>query len=188
MVLACLAVIEERCKGNLSFTHASLQPIELLPDDEAGIEAYASYLDQLTEFDQEQASAAVRSKTTSDAITSNNPKLGLAQISSTGLDPMPLDNNTPSTLKCSTDHLDPPAVSISSNSSINESLFTWADIPIPSSILHPDIARTLALKANYIIDARHAKNDLIVRADCPNFPDTLWLDVLLDRFIDLDRV
>jgi len=44
------------------------------------------------------------------------------------------------------------------------------------------------LKANYIIDARHAKNDLIVRPDCPDFPDCLWIDMLLNRYIDLDRV
>jgi len=48
--------------------------------------------------------------------------------------------------------------------------------------------KTLALKANYLVDIRQAKNNLIVRPDCPDFPDALWNDVLLNSYINLDRV
>ena len=51
LVHPCLAVIEERCQGHISLMHVTLQLIDLLPDYEAGYEAYMSYLDQLTEID-----------------------------------------------------------------------------------------------------------------------------------------
>jgi len=67
-------------------------------------------------------------------------------------------------------------------------LFAWSNALISSSVLDPDIVQTLLLKANYIIDARRAKNDLVVRPDCPDFPNGLWIDVLLNRYVDLNRV
>jgi len=53
LVCACLAVIEERHQGHISLAHATLKLIDLLPDNDAGNEAYVSYLDQLTEIDHE---------------------------------------------------------------------------------------------------------------------------------------
>jgi hypothetical protein len=46
----------------------------------------------------------------------------------------------------------------------------------------------LALKANHLLDLKAAKNDLVSQLDCPNFPDNLWLDVLANRYNDLDKV
>ena len=80
------------------------------------------------------------------------------------------------------------AASLGPNAPVDESLFTWSNTPVSSSVLDPNVTRMLLLKANYIIDTRRAKNDLIVRPDCPDFPDGLWIDVLLNWFVDLDRV
>jgi hypothetical protein len=55
-------------------------------------------------------------------------------------------------------------------------------------LVDPSIAKTLALKANHLVDLKAAKSDLLSRFDCPNLPEGLWLDVLADRFIDLDKV
>ena len=46
----------------------------------------------------------------------------------------------------------------------------------------------IALHANYLLDVKHAKNNLFVCADCPPVPDGLWTDVLLDQYIDFDHV
>ena len=61
-------------------------------------------------------------------------------------------------------------VGLRPNTSIDKFLFTWANISISTSILDLDVAQKLVLKANYIINTRHAKNDVIVRPDYPNFP------------------
>jgi len=50
LVLACLAMIEEGCKGNITLTNVTLQLVDLLPNDVTGNEAYGSYLDQLIEI------------------------------------------------------------------------------------------------------------------------------------------
>ena len=75
MVLACLAIVEERRQGHISLAHATLQLVQLLPDNDASNEAYGSYLDQLTEIDHERALDSSRGKTTSDAITLIDPQM-----------------------------------------------------------------------------------------------------------------
>src|SRR5882672_9308626 len=60
--------------------------------------------------------------------------------------------------------------------------------PVRPQPLDADIMETLVLKANHLIDVRRAKNNLVVRPDCPDFPDALWTDILLDHYINLDRV
>jgi len=53
LAVACLAIVKERCKGNITLSQVSLQLVKLLPDNNACVEAYASYLEQLTKIDQE---------------------------------------------------------------------------------------------------------------------------------------
>jgi hypothetical protein len=38
------------------------------------------------------------------------------------------------------------------------------------------------------LDLKAAKNDLVSQLNCPNFPNHLWLDVLANQYVDLDRV
>src|SRR5882672_6575603 len=40
---------------------------------------------------------------------------------------------------------------------------------------------------NYL-NVTRAKKNLVVRQDCPNFPDNLWTDMLLNRYVNLDHV
>ena len=40
----------------------------------------------------------------------------------------------------------------------------------------------------YFLNVKCAKNHLPIHANCPPFIDGLWTDVLLDRYVDLDRV
>jgi len=77
----------------------------------------------------------------------------------------PLMPDIPINLKCSVDHPHGPTSNCNANASINESRFTWSGIPVTSTALDPNVAQTLALKVNYIIDVRRAKNDLIIRPD-----------------------
>jgi hypothetical protein len=48
--------------------------------------------------------------------------------------------------------------------------------------------QTLSLKVNHLLDLKAAKSNLVSQLDCPNFPDHLWLDVLANRYVDLDKV
>ncbi|KAF8589813.1 hypothetical protein K439DRAFT_1331586, partial [Ramaria rubella] len=41
---------------------------------------------------------------------------------------------------------------------------------------------------NYSFNSKGAKADLLVQPNCPDFPDTLWIDVLLNHYIDLDKI
>ncbi|KAI0764444.1 hypothetical protein BC629DRAFT_918702 [Irpex lacteus] len=54
--------------------------------------------------------------------------------------------------------------------------------------LHPDLQETLRCKSIYSQDVTAAKQALICEPDCPQLPDPLWNDVLLSRFVDLDRI
>ena len=74
------------------------------------------------------------------------------------------------------------------HSATDESLYPWKDDQETLAMLDPLIAKTLALRANYLLNIKYAKNDLLIHANCPPFPDGLWTDILLDRYIDLNCV
>jgi len=70
----------------------------------------------------------------------------------------------------------------------NKSMYGWTGVPVPCRSLNPGITKTLSLQVNYLIDVKRAKNTLIIQANFPNFPDTLWTDVLLNKYIDLNHI
>ncbi|KAF8587374.1 hypothetical protein K439DRAFT_1250819, partial [Ramaria rubella] len=74
----------------------------------------------------------------------------------------------------------------------DESLYGWrhtyvAPVTIDEPV-DPILKRTLRLKQNYLLDSKCAKAELVGQRGCPEFLDSLWIDVLLDRFIDLDKI
>ncbi|KAF8591632.1 hypothetical protein K439DRAFT_1656514 [Ramaria rubella] len=46
----------------------------------------------------------------------------------------------------------------------------------------------LRLKQNYLLDSKCTKAELVGQRGCPEFPDSLWINVLLDQFIDLNKI
>ena len=183
VALACLTIVEERRQGHITLAHATLQLVELLPDDDTGNEAYGSYLDQLTEIDHKRALASSRGKTTNEAIVSRDVQRAPDQIPA-----QKPSGIATGVLKRTIDHPDGPSHDSSPDTSANESLYAWAGVPVATVPLDADVARTLTLQANYLVDVKRAKNNLVVRPDCPDFPDGLWTDILLDRYIDLDCI
>ena len=70
----------------------------------------------------------------------------------------------------------------------DKSMYGWTDVPVPSSSVDPGIAKTFTLWANYLINIKRAKNTLIIQVDCPNFPNVLWTNILLDKYVDLNCI
>jgi len=179
------------CRGTAPRPHLSRMPLfnsSTLPDDDLRNEAYASYLDQLTEINHKRALAASRGKTAIEAISSHSPEWIHNQAPFNSVNTVSPDEPVSHVIKRAADHPDRPSLDLSPDSMVNESLYVWSGIPVTTAALDPSVSKTLALKANYLVDIRRAKNNLIVRLDCPDFPDTLWNDVLLNRYVDLDRV
>src|SRR5882672_9996414 len=143
LVRTCLAVVDEHRKGNITHTQATIQIFGILPDDKFGIEAFTSYVEQLSQTDP--SGETVGLKRSADQMFGSGDEIGTRALP-------------------------------------DESMYPWSDIPVSSTSLDPDIALTLALRANYLIDVRRAKHTLIIRADCPTFPEALWTDILLDKY------
>ena len=59
---------------------------------------------------------------------------------------------------------------------------------ISSSDLRPELQKTLYAKSIYARDVTQSKNSLICQPDCPQLPDPVWNDILLSKFVDLDRI
>jgi len=59
MVLTCLAIVEERHQGHISLVHATLQLVNLLPDNDM-------------EINHKHALASSRGNTTNEAIVSRD--------------------------------------------------------------------------------------------------------------------
>ena len=167
---------------------ATLQLVNLLPDNNTGNKAYGSYLDQLIESEHECLSVTSRCKLTNDVLTHVEVQPTSDQMMIPTIEVTQLIPDVPGNCKHPIDHLHGPNTIDGMNLSINEFLFAWTNVPVTNNALNPNLAQTLVLKANYIIDVKCIKNDLIIRLDCLDFPHTLWLNVLLDQFVDLDRV
>ena len=46
----------------------------------------------------------------------------------------------------------------------------------------------LKLKQNYLLDPKNTKSDILSQLDCPDFPDGVWTDVILSRYIEFNQV
>jgi len=162
LAVSCMAIIEERRKGHLSLASATLQLVDLLPDNDVGNEAYGSYLDQLTEIDHERALASSRGKTTLEAVTAHDLCHVDNRTPDGAHDAVPQGDLVPTAVKHTHDHDHGPSAGGTQESPTNESLYAWSDMPIPTAALDADITKTLALKANYLTDICHTKNNLVI--------------------------
>ncbi|KAJ2990583.1 hypothetical protein NUW54_g8429 [Trametes sanguinea] len=72
---------------------------------------------------------------------------------------------------------------------IDETLFPFiATSAEDVAQLPDDLQRTLVLKENYTRDLAVAKQRVVCSPGCPPVPDSVWLDVLANRFVDLDKI
>ncbi|KAI0092912.1 hypothetical protein BDY19DRAFT_990588 [Irpex rosettiformis] len=54
--------------------------------------------------------------------------------------------------------------------------------------LRPELRETLRCKGIYARDITATKNVVICQPDCPQIPNPIWSNILLSKFVDLDRV
>ncbi|EJD40525.1 hypothetical protein AURDEDRAFT_127568 [Auricularia subglabra TFB-10046 SS5] len=57
-----------------------------------------------------------------------------------------------------------------------------------SNPISAHVARTLAIRANYCLDLRAAKQDLLRDGRAPPLPEDLWEHVLANRAVDFDKI
>src|SRR5882724_9897136 len=60
LVRSCLDIIEEHRKGNITHMQAMIQICGILPDDKFGTNAFATYVEQLSQTDRDWLIASVR--------------------------------------------------------------------------------------------------------------------------------
>jgi len=162
LAISCMAIIEERPKGHLTLASVTLQLVDLLPDHDAGNETYRSYLNQLTKIDHKCALASSGGKTTTKAVTTHDLQLINDQTPNGTCNTVLQGDLIPTTIKCMFNHNHGPSTRDTQESSTNKSLYAWSNMPVPATSLDADVSKTLALKANYLTDIHHAKNNLII--------------------------
>ena len=54
--------------------------------------------------------------------------------------------------------------------------------------INPKLELTLKLKNNYGIDLKISKQAILSYPRCPIFPNAQWNDVLLDRYVNFDKI
>src|SRR5882724_8246422 len=70
----------------------------------------------------------------------------------------------------------------------DESLYAFNHPTIIHPPIDPKLELTLKLKNNYAIDLKASKCAVLGFPRCPLFPDSQWNDVLLDRYVDFDKI
>ncbi|KAL6305026.1 hypothetical protein BKA93DRAFT_695460, partial [Sparassis latifolia] len=167
-VIACEAAVEEFRKSKISKAEASIQLLEAIsyhntaPEEEAAKRsAYAVYLAELDEIESAQREAGDRG-----AIQAPGPSENSAQI------------------LASSEALEP---SSARGKKVNESLFPFSKSLGPS-LLSPELQLTLKLKENYTRDLALSRQRVVCHPDCPNVPESVWNDILSNRYVDLDKI
>jgi hypothetical protein len=195
----CLRIVERRRSGELTTSEATIQLYNTLPDDERSESALKLYIDGCTEIDAEHAAAVrggrwlsqcVRSAGCADSGAGPSEERGVAKDMSDEFESETDTDSSVSFTRPKRRHSDSSGSDSSARSRKHpkRSAFSWHHhrhdcVPADSSA-----RKTLSLKANHLLDLKAAKNDLISQLDCPDFPDSLWTDILANRFIDLDKV
>ena len=190
LVWDCLAVIDDYRRGIVSLVCATIRVYKLLPDSDTSTEAFDAFIEQLTAVDRECDAAAthgIRANGYDDDDKQHDAgePSNVSTADPTGDAP---HVHVPAGTKRPADRAFTPNAAISTIHAPDESLYPWNNSPAGTELMDPLIAKTLTPRANYLLDVKCTKNDLLVRANCPPFPDGLWTDVLLDQYIDFDRV
>jgi hypothetical protein len=195
-----MAVVERHRSGHITTADATLDFLRILPENQRGEGALRRYVELCTQIDRDHTIASVRGdaeqqvrrstrlRPQTDVLHSNEERQRDEEEEASHAD---TDSTYQPTHRGSKrTHSD----SESSDSDASKSRkpcrakFSWRKLSSPGKPEDLCLAKTLSLKANHLRDLKLAKNDLLSRIDCPNFPDGLWVDVLADRFIDLDKV
>ncbi|KAL7284900.1 hypothetical protein ACG7TL_002214 [Trametes sanguinea] len=180
---------------------------------EERIRAYKSYFDMLEDVDREQRVAAGHSPEFASSQTQESPRntfhrgipdvqrqggagvtgeeLGAGEDRRSLLDR--LSDAPPSKRRREGDDSDNDSSEDDKRArrkrAINESLFPFVSSASEEvSQLSDDLQRTLILKENYTRDLAVAKQRVVCSPGCPPIPDSVWPDILANRFVDLDRI
>ncbi|KDQ52374.1 hypothetical protein JAAARDRAFT_198292 [Jaapia argillacea MUCL 33604] len=72
---------------------------------------------------------------------------------------------------------------------VNPSKFAWNKHRNTSAAgLNPILLETLVYLQEYFVDPKASKRDLLLKADCPEFPESEWTSILASGAVDLDKV
>jgi hypothetical protein len=201
VVEECLRIVERRRSGELTTGEATIQFYKILPDDEHGEAALKRYIELCTEIDTEHAVAAMRGGGRSyfqrlrssghpNAEAPPNTDREVGEETSEEFETETDTDSSASFTRVKQGHSESSGSDSSARSRKRpkKSAFSWRRHRHDRAPADLSARKTLALKANHLLDLKAAKNDLISQIDCPDFPDSMWSDVLANRFIDLDKV
>ncbi|OSD08154.1 hypothetical protein PYCCODRAFT_1358163 [Trametes coccinea BRFM310] len=180
-------------------------------------QAYQSYFDMLEDYDRDLRAAAERSPGVASSSTHRNSGEAHAQDDEANVqerddvgvesgNERTVNRNTRSLLERLSDSspskrnreaLDEESDEESVQNdrrgrlkrTIDESLFPFVSSSAEDTPeLSDDLQKTLVLKENYTRDLAVAKQRVVCSPGCPPVPDSVWLDVLANRFVDLDKI
>jgi len=185
-----LDTIDERRRGFITTSQAAIQLVKLLPDT-ASAHALDRYTEKLDEIDHLHADACGRGRAhltfKSDPICGKSGNT--THEHSDGREPGEID-----------DEADEPSINENTDGEQltrdlnprkrgpDESLYAFNHPTIIHPPIDPKLELTLKLKNNYAIDLKASKCAVLGFPRCPLFPDSQWNDVLLDRYVDFDKI
>ncbi|KIJ28300.1 hypothetical protein M422DRAFT_270448 [Sphaerobolus stellatus SS14] len=184
LVQSCLNIIERRRKGEIRTSEATRLLLGVLPSSEDGERALEQYVEMCVEMDRDNTLANDRGKEIAD-------RLGPDARNGGGIDPpsQPREADRPDIhlrLPRQFEDISNDLKTDDAKKSFDRTKLPWYSRPEPA--LDPIVQETLDKKHFYLANYKEVKRDLLGQADCPAFPDSLWHDVIVGNYIDLDKV
>jgi hypothetical protein len=197
-----LRIVESRRSGDITTAEATIQFYRVLPFGDRGESALRRYVELCTEIDSDHAVAAVRRGERPERRLRSAghvaEKTGLEREKKAGegiSDEFETETDTDSDDSASFTRAKRRHLNSSDSDSSARSrkhpknlAFSWHCYRRDCPPADASTRKTPALKGNHLLDLKAAKNDLNSQLNSPDFPNSLWLDVLANHFINLDKV
>ncbi|TFY81460.1 hypothetical protein EWM64_g2544 [Hericium alpestre] len=185
--LTCLALVEDYRSSKLGMAEASIAIMQELRNasgitDTQRATAYKAFFDQLREHDRATAASARcgQELAQSQPATPRDDRSELDEPEEpTSADVQPVSRKR--------EHDDEGNHADSGKRRVDDTLIPFAQSGDLSG-LAPELRQTLQLKENYMRNLDYSKQLVVSNPDVPEFPPSLWKDVLANNFVDLDKV
>ncbi|KAF8589849.1 hypothetical protein K439DRAFT_1612418 [Ramaria rubella] len=171
----CLGILDDLQKGSITPTSATLKLTSLL-SGKASESALIRFIEQILDINRERFIAEQRGIQIHPPIYHSTNSEGAdkgdqnAYVEGTNTQP-----TISSAKRSKEDIVDEDGVTRSKKQA-DDSCYAWKQAYVPF------------VTPNYMLDSKGAKSDILSQPFCPDFPDGLWSDVLLNRYIDFDKV
>ena len=177
---ACFSLVQDYRGGRRTKADTVQRLVHIVSDEQARVgpdtaervsNAFPAFFEMLEDFDRERTAAV------QEGASVDEDQRGTQEVRQESNPPVPVSKRT---------HLEDDDGSHPAKRPLDRDLLPFVSSDVTN--LAPDLARTWELQENYARDPALAKSLLLRNPQRPDFPTSVWGDVLSNAYVDLNRI